>query len=66
MTWYLEALSMPIRIDAQTNPLPAILLFGVVCALLWFAVASARHRETRRAAKEQDLSGWRSRQPPRY
>jgi len=66
MTWYLGAASMPVGIDAQKNPVPALLLFALVCFLLWFLVVQARRRDTRRANRDRDLSGWRSRQPPRY
>jgi hypothetical protein len=66
MPWYLRALSSPLAVDVQRNPLPAIFLAAVVCVLLWFLVSLARRRDERRAGRKRDLSGWRSRQPPRY
>jgi len=68
MLWYLEALSMPIHIDAQKNPVPAVLIFVAACILLWFLTGLARHRDERRA-RVRDLSqhtDGRSRRPPRY
>jgi hypothetical protein len=61
--WYLVAVSLPIKIDAQKNPTPAIFLFLVVCGLLWFAMAQARRRDARRSSRRTD--DW-SRRPPRY
>jgi hypothetical protein len=61
----LLALSLPINIDAQKNPLPAILLFLLAAALLWFLVAQARRRDARRAGRGQGSDTW-SRRPPRY
>jgi hypothetical protein len=67
MSWYLGAASLPIGFDAQQNPVPALFLFAVVCLLLWFLVVQARRRDERKAKRgDRDLSGWRSRQPPRY
>lgn len=58
---------MPIGIDVQRNPVPALLLFAAATVLLWFLVAQARRRDARRSNRgDRDLSGWRSRQPPRY
>ena len=57
---------MPIGFDAQQDPVPALLLFALVCLVLWFLVAQARRRDARKANRDRDLSGWRSRQPPRY
>lgn len=62
--WYLVALSLPIKIDAQKNPMPAILLFLLVIALLWFAMAQARRRDARRSGPRRS-DDW-SRRPPRY
>ena len=56
MQWYLQAVSLPVKIDAQKNPVPAILLFLVVCVLLLFLVAQARRRDARRANPDRDLS----------
>jgi len=64
MLWNLVALSMPIHIDVQRDPAPAILLVAVIGALLWLLVTFARHRDERRQARG-DLSGWRSRERPR-
>lgn len=67
MSWYFGAMSLPVGFDAQNNPVPAILLFALVSFALWFLVAQARRRDARRAKRgDRDLSGWRSRQPPRY
>ena len=67
MSWYLGVSSLPVGIDAQKNPVPALLLFALVCFVLWFLVVQARRRDARRANRgDRDLSGWRSRQPPRY
>jgi hypothetical protein len=58
MPWNLVAL---FHIDAQNDPAPAIILFLVVCGILWLLVTFARHRDERRKARG-DLSGWRSRE----
>jgi hypothetical protein len=63
--WYLLAVSLPVKIDAQKNPVPAILLFAVVSALLWFAMAQARHHDSRRSGPGRRSENW-SRRPPRY
>jgi hypothetical protein len=63
MPWYFVALTV-FHIDVQRDPKPAILLAIVVALLLWVLVGLARRREVRRA-RNRDLSGWRSRQPPR-
>jgi hypothetical protein len=62
MLWYYVAASL-FHIDVQRDPKPAIFLAVVACLLLWFLVGLARRREVRR--RNRDLSGWRSRQPPR-
>jgi hypothetical protein len=62
---YLLALSLPVKIDAQKNPVPALLLFAVVMGLLWFGVTQARRREERRARRGRQSDTW-SRRPPRY
>jgi hypothetical protein len=56
---------LPINIDAQKNPVPAILLFLLAAALLWFLVAQARRRDVRRARQRGGSESW-SRRPPRY
>jgi len=58
MSWYLLAL---FKIDAQRNPMPAILLTLAVAVVLVFLVSFARHRDENRKARG-DLSGWRSRE----
>jgi hypothetical protein len=65
MLWYLVAVTLPVRIDAQKDPIGPILAFAFACVVLWFLVSQARRRDARRA-RGRDLSGWRSRQPPRY
>ena len=62
---YLLALSLPVKIDAQKNPVPAMLLFAVVVGLLWFLVMQARRRDARRAGQGRRSDTW-SRRPPRY
>jgi hypothetical protein len=64
MLWHLDAASMPIAVNFQTSPYPALFLFAVISVLLWFAVGRARRRDERRA-RVRDLVQWRSR-PPRY
>jgi hypothetical protein len=58
MPWYFLAL---FKIDAQRNPLPAILLTVAVAIVLVFLVSFARHRDENRKTRG-DLSGWRSRE----
>jgi hypothetical protein len=65
MHLYVLALSLPVDIDVQKNPLPAILLFALAAGLLWFAVTQARRRDARRAARSRGSDTW-SRRPPRY
>ena len=62
---YLVALSLPVKIDAQKDPVPALLLFAVAAGLLWFAVTLARRRDARRAGRGHRSDTW-SRRPPRY
>ena len=64
MPWYLMALSMPVKIDVQRDPAPAILLVLALGGVLWLLVTFARHHDERRKARG-DLSGWRSRERPR-
>ena len=63
--WYLLAVSLPIKIDAQKDPLPALLLFAVVCVLLWFLVAQARRRDARRSGRGRRSDSW-SQRPRRF
>jgi hypothetical protein len=62
---YLLAVSLPVKIDAQKDPVPAILLFAVAAALLWFLITQARRRDARRAGRGRRSDTW-SRRPPRY
>jgi len=62
---YLLALSLPVKIDAQKNPLPAVLLFLLAGGLLWFLVVQARRRDARKARRAHNGDSW-SRRPPRY
>jgi hypothetical protein len=48
------------KIDAQQNPVPAILLTLAIAVVLLFLVSFARHRDENRKARG-DWSGWRSR-----
>ncbi len=61
---YLLALSLPVKIDAQKNPLPAIFLFLLAAGLLWFLVVQARRRDARKARPARGGDSW-SRRPPR-
>jgi hypothetical protein len=58
MPWYSLAL---FKIDAQRDPMPAILLTVAIALVLVFLVTLARHRDEHRKARG-DLSGWRSRE----
>jgi hypothetical protein len=62
---YLLALSLPVKIDAQKNPLPAVFLFLLAAGLLWFLVVQARRRDARKAGRGRAGDSW-SRRPPRY
>jgi hypothetical protein len=62
--WYLLAVASPVKIDAQKSPLPALLMFALICLFLWFLVSQARRREARRAGPRRSDT-W-SRRPPRY
>jgi len=62
---YLLALSLTVKIDAQKNPLPAILLFLLAAGLLWFLVVQARRRDARKARSGRGGDSW-SRRPRRY
>ena len=62
--WYLEAVSLPVKIDAQKDPIPALLLFALACLVLWFLVVQARRRDARRTRGKRTDS-W-SRRPPRH
>ena len=63
---YLLALWFPVKIDAQQNPVPALLMFALAALLLWFAVTQARRRDARRAAGQGRRTDTWSRRPPRY
>jgi len=65
MSVYLLAVQLPVKIDAQKNPVPALLLFALAAVLLWFLVAQARRREERKARQGRQRDTW-SRRPPRY
>jgi len=60
MSWYLEALSMPVKIDAQHHPLTAIVTFVAVCIVLRFAISAARRRDQRRMTRPRNDADWRS------
>lgn len=63
--WYLLAVSLPVKIDAQKHPMSAVLLFLVASGLLWFLISQARRREARRDGNAKRSDTW-SRRPPRY
>jgi hypothetical protein len=65
MHLHLLALSLPVKIDAQKDPVPALLLFAVAALLLWFLITLARRRDARRAGQGRRSDTW-SRRPPRY
>ena len=62
---HLLALSLPVKIDVQKDPVPALLLFALAGLLLWFLVTLARRRDARRAGQGRRTDTW-SRRPPRY
>ena len=61
----LLALSLPITIHAEENPVPALFLAAIIAVLLWFGVVQARRRDERRARQGRGSDTW-SRRPPRY
>jgi hypothetical protein len=63
MLWFYVAVSV-FHFNVQRDPKPAIILTVIIALILWLLVGLARRREVRRA-RNRDLSGWRSRQPPR-
>ena len=65
MHLHLLALSLPVDIDAQKDPVPALLLFALAAGLLWFLVTLARRRDARRSGPVRRSDTW-SRRPPRY
>lgn len=54
MTWSLAILGLFVHIDAQKDPLQALIAAGVIGAVLWFVVAQARRREARRTESRRD------------
>jgi hypothetical protein len=62
---HLLAVSLPVKIDVQKDPVPALLLFALAALLLWFLVTLARRRDARRAGQGRRTDTW-SRRPPRY
>jgi hypothetical protein len=61
----LLALSLPVKIDAQKDPLPAVFLFLLAAGFLWFLVVQARRRDARKARSGRNGDSW-SRRPPRW
>ena len=41
-----------LKIDAQNDPVPALILAAVIGAALWFVVAQSRRREDRRSQRQ--------------
>ena len=41
-----------LKIDAQSDPVPALILAAVIGAALWFVVAQSRRREERRSQRQ--------------
>jgi threonine/homoserine/homoserine lactone efflux protein len=54
MTWSLAVLGFFVHIDAQKDPLQALIAAGVIGVVLWFVVAQARRREERRTESRRD------------
>jgi threonine/homoserine/homoserine lactone efflux protein len=54
MTWSLAILGFFVHIDAQKDPLQALIAAGVIGVVLWFVVAQARRREARRTESRRD------------
>ena len=54
MTWYLGILGFFVHINAQKDPVAALMAAGVVGAALWFVVAQSRRREARRAKASRE------------
>ena len=50
------ALALPVHIDAQKHPMPALLLAGLVCLVLWLLVSrlNTGGRESRRSRRRGD------------
>jgi hypothetical protein len=66
MHLYLLALSLPVDIDAQKDPLPALMLFALAAGLLWFFITLARRRDARKASGQGRRDDTWGRRPPRY
>jgi hypothetical protein len=66
MHLYVLALSLPVKINAQKDPLPVLMFFVVAVALLWFLVTLARRRDARKASGQGRRQDTWSRRPPRY
>jgi hypothetical protein len=43
----LVAVNLPIKIDAQADPVPALLLAALVCLALWAMVSAMNRRDSR-------------------
>jgi hypothetical protein len=54
MTWSPAILGFFVHIDAQKDPLQALIAAGVIGVVLWFVVAQARRREARRMESRRD------------
>jgi hypothetical protein len=54
MTWYLGMLGFSVHINAQKDPVAALMAAGAVGAALWFLVAQSRRREARRAEASRE------------
>ncbi|MDQ1447958.1 MAG: hypothetical protein QOC79_929 [Actinomycetota bacterium] len=54
MTWYLGILGFLVHINAQKDPVQALMAAGAVGAALWFVVAQSRRREARRAEASRE------------
>jgi hypothetical protein len=54
MIWYLGILGFFVHINAQKDPVAALLAAGAVGAALWFVVAQSRRREARRTEASRE------------
>lgn len=54
MTWSLAFLGFFVHIDAQKQPLAALLAAGGAAAALWFVVVQSRRREARRTESKPE------------
>jgi hypothetical protein len=61
MTWYLGILGFFVHINAQKDPVAALMAAGAAGAALWFVVAQSRRREARRTEASRERNDRRPR-----